>query len=123
MATLGNLGAQVVMAFTIGIWLMAQDPRLRGTKRRPADDHAVNQPVQQVQHMGLGEHARCRAISTAASTVCSTWCKTSARMSTIHWPAGDACIAVRLMVAARCPATVSLQTVKGGGGTSDPVTV
>jgi hypothetical protein len=59
MATPGNLGTQAVIAFDIGLGFAAQDKRLRGIKGRPANHLAIDQPVQQVQNMGLGGHARC----------------------------------------------------------------
>ena len=59
MAASGNLGAQAVIAFDIGLRLTGQDQRLWGIKRWPANHLAIDQPVQQVQHMGLGGQA-CR---------------------------------------------------------------
>ena len=55
-ATFG-LAAQTVVALDIGRWLAPQGQRLRGIQGRPANDLAVDQPVQEVQHMGLGRHA------------------------------------------------------------------
>ena len=59
MAAPCNLGAQAVVALDIGPGFAAQDQRLRGIKGRPANHLAIYQPVQQVQHMGFGGHARC----------------------------------------------------------------
>ena len=61
MAAPDDLGAQAIIAFDIGLGFMVQDQRLRGIKRRPANHLAIYQPVQQVQHMGLGGHARCQS--------------------------------------------------------------
>ena len=58
MAAPSDLHPQAVIAFDIGFGFVAQDQRLRGIKGRPANDLAIDQPVQQVQHMCLGRHAR-----------------------------------------------------------------
>lgn len=52
-----NGGAQAVIALHIGLWLTAQGQGLRGIEGRPANDLSIDQPVQEVQHMGLGRHA------------------------------------------------------------------
>ncbi len=57
MATSCDLGAQAVIAFDIGLGLAVQGQRLWGIQWRPADHLAIDQPVQQVQDMGLGRHA------------------------------------------------------------------
>ena len=53
----GDVSPQAVVAFDIGLWLAAQGQGLRSIEGRPSDDLAVDQPVQEVQHMGLGRHA------------------------------------------------------------------
>ncbi len=57
MAASGDVSPQTVVAFDIGLGLTAQGQGLRGIERRPADDLAIDQPVQEVQHMGLGRNA------------------------------------------------------------------
>ena len=50
-----RLGAQAVVAFDIGLGFAAQGQGLRGIEGRPANDLAIDQPVQQVQHiLGIG---------------------------------------------------------------------
>ena len=53
----GDVSPQAVVAFDIGLWLAAQGQGLRGIEGRPANDLSIDQPVQEVQHMGLGCHA------------------------------------------------------------------
>lgn len=48
MVASGNLGAQAVLAFDIGLGLAVQDQRQWRIQWRPADHLAVDQPVQQV---------------------------------------------------------------------------
>ena len=60
MAALGDLDAQAIIAFDIGRRFAAQYQRLRGIKRRPTGRFAIDQSMQQVQHMGLGRHAGCQ---------------------------------------------------------------
>ena len=45
------------MAFDIGLRFTAQRKRLRCVDIGPTDCLAVDQPMQEVQHMGLGRHA------------------------------------------------------------------
>ena len=48
---------QGVIALDIGLGFTPQDQRLRGIQRRTTDHFAVDQAVQEVQHMGLGRDA------------------------------------------------------------------
>ena len=57
MATTCNLGTQAVIAFDIGLGLAMQGQCLRRVQWWPANHLAVDQAVQQVQHMGFGRHA------------------------------------------------------------------
>jgi hypothetical protein len=57
MTASGNLGAQTVITFDIGLWFAVQGQCLWRIQWRSAHDLAVDQPVQQVQNMGLGRHA------------------------------------------------------------------
>ena len=57
MAASGDLGAQAVIAFDVRLGLTAQDQCLRRVQWRPTNHFAIDQPVQQVQHMGFGRHA------------------------------------------------------------------
>ena len=57
MAAPCDLRAQAVIAFDIGLGFAAQHQRLWRVERRPTNYLAIDQPVQQVQHMGLGGHA------------------------------------------------------------------
>ena len=57
MVASGNLGAQAVIAFDIGLGFAMQGQRLRSIQWRPADHLAIDQAVQQVQDMGFGRHA------------------------------------------------------------------
>ena len=57
MAASGNLGTQTVVAFDVRLGLAAQGQRLWRIQWRHAHHLAVDQPVQQVQDMGLGRHA------------------------------------------------------------------
>ena len=57
MAASRDLAAQSVIAFDIGLGLAPQGQRLRGIQRWTTDDLAVDEAVQEVQHMGLGRHA------------------------------------------------------------------
>ena len=61
MAASDDLGTQAIIAFDIGLGFMMQGQRLRGIQRRPIDCLAIDQSVRQVQHMGLGGHARCQS--------------------------------------------------------------
>ena len=49
----GNLAAQAVIALDISLGFTAQDHCLRGIQWRPADHLAIDQAMQQVQHMGF----------------------------------------------------------------------
>jgi hypothetical protein len=53
------LGTQAVIAFDIGLGLKPQDQRSRRIDVGFGGGLAVNQPVQKVQHMGLGRNT-CR---------------------------------------------------------------
>ncbi|SEO34479.1 hypothetical protein SAMN04488103_1261 [Gemmobacter aquatilis] len=57
MAAPCDLGAQAVIAFDIGLGFTAQDQCLRRIQWWPANHLAIDQPVQQIQHMGFGGHA------------------------------------------------------------------
>ena len=48
----------VMISFFISayLWFAVQDQGLRRIKRRSTNHFAIDQPVQQVQHMGLGWH-------------------------------------------------------------------
>ena len=60
MAASGDLGTKAIIALDIGFGFAVQDQGLRRIKWRPANHLAVDQPVQLVQHMGLGRHALCQ---------------------------------------------------------------
>lgn len=51
-------GAQAVVTGDIGLRLMLQDQRLWCVEWRAIDGLAVDQPVEEVQHMRLCRHAR-----------------------------------------------------------------
>lgn len=55
-------GAQAVVTGDIGLRLMLQDQRLWCVEWRAIDGLAVDQPVEEVQHMRLCRHARFRAM-------------------------------------------------------------
>ena len=57
MAASSDLGTQAVIAFDISLRLAVQSQRLRCVQWRAVYHLAVNQPVQEIQHMGLGGHA------------------------------------------------------------------
>ena len=57
MAASGVPGSQAIIAFDIGLGFAAQDQSLGRVDVRPASGLAVNQPVQDVQHVRLGRHA------------------------------------------------------------------
>jgi hypothetical protein len=56
MAASCYLSAQAVITFDIGLGFTVQGQCLRGIQRRTAHHLAVDQAVQQVQHMGFGRH-------------------------------------------------------------------
>ena len=56
MAASGDLGAQTVIAFDIGLGFTVQGQCLRRVQRRHTNQLAVDQAVKQVQDMRLGWH-------------------------------------------------------------------
>lgn len=52
-----DLAAQSIITFDIGLGFTPQGQRLRGIQRWTTDNLAIDQPVQEVQHVGLGRHA------------------------------------------------------------------
>ena len=57
MTASSDLGPQIIIAFDIGLGLLAQGQRLWRIQWWAIDHLAVDQPVQQIQHMGFGRHA------------------------------------------------------------------
>lgn len=53
MAASGGLRPQTIIAFDIRFWFAAQSQCLWGVDVRPTDRLSVDQPVQEVQNMGL----------------------------------------------------------------------
>lgn len=64
MAAPGNLGAQAVTAFDIGLGFTAQDQRLRRIQWWPANHFATHQPVHQVRSVAR----RCPRAEAHGST-------------------------------------------------------
>src|SRR5690554_238239 len=54
------LAAQRVIASNVGLWLLAQHQRLRRIDRFNLAGLAINQAVQEIEHMGLGGNARLK---------------------------------------------------------------
>jgi hypothetical protein len=57
MAASSDLGLQIIMASDISFEFLTQDQRLWRLQWRTINHLAVDQPVQQIQHMGFGWHA------------------------------------------------------------------
>ena len=102
MAASGNLSAQTVIAFDIGLGFTVQGQCLWRVQWRAVYHLTVDQAVQQVQDMRLGRH--------------------TLGQRQFHYGENGLFVVVQhegqdidhFPITARCPATVCLQTVRGG---------